>query len=173
MRHNRDIMPVDGAVLKADYLIHYELSLAALAENYGIDYTHLCEVAAREHWQQEREIRSFRIQKDALDRSAHDQVAELADFDSECLRQAKAILGTVSIVLAEHRKPHEIRSLAVAVESAQRIGRLCLGAAIETTHQIPSAFDVEGSRQRLFEQMLAAQGEDASQASCGDDSAVQ
>ena len=93
MRHNRDIMPVDWAVLKADYLIHYELSLAALAENYGIDYTHLCEVAAREHWQQEREIRSFRIQKDALDRSAHDQVAKLADFDSECLRQAKAILA--------------------------------------------------------------------------------
>jgi hypothetical protein len=71
-------------------------------------------------------------------------------------------------VLAEHRKPHEIRSLAVAVEAAQRIGRLCLGAATQTTQQLPPAFDVEASRQRVFNDMLAAQDE----APSGDDPAA-
>ena len=126
MRHNRSIMAIDWQVLKADYLLHHELTFAALAEKYDVDLSHLGEVASREHWAEERALRSVQIQRKALAAAEINQVEELAEFDSDCLRQAKAILGTVSIVLAEHRKPHEIRSLAVAVESAQRIGQSAL-----------------------------------------------
>jgi hypothetical protein len=152
-------MAVDWNVLKADYLLHHELTFSALAEKYDVDLSHLGEVASREHWVEERALRGAQIHEKALAAAEINQVEELAEFDSDCLRQAKAILGTVSIVLAEHRKPHEIRSLAVAVEAAQRIGRLCLGAATQTTQQLPPAFDVEASRQRVFNEMLAAQDE--------------
>ena len=41
---------------------------------------------------------------------------EPAAFDSDCLRQARQIIGTVNIVLSQHRRPYELCALARAVE---------------------------------------------------------
>jgi hypothetical protein len=149
--------PVNWQVLKADFVIHYDLTLPVLAAKYDVDLAELEKVAKLGHWFEDRAIRSTQIAERALERAEVNQVEELAEFDSDCLRQAKAILGAASIVLAEHRKPHELRSLASAVESAQRIGRLCLGAAVETTQQIPAEFNVDAAREHLFNRMLEAE----------------
>ena len=158
MMHNRSIMVVDWNVIKADYLLHHELSLSALAEKYDVDLSYLGEVASREHWVEERANRGARIAEKALARAEFDQVEELSEFNSECLRQAKVFVAKISFALTQHDKPHEIRSLASAFESTQRVGRLCLGAAVETTQQIPAEFDVDTAREHLYNAMLEAEG---------------
>jgi hypothetical protein len=150
-------MAIDWNVIKADYLLHHELSLTALAEKYGVEYPSLNSVASREHWAEERANRGAEIQRKALAAAEINQVEELAAFDNVCLQQAKAILGTVGIVLTEYRKPHELKALASAAESAQRMGRLCLGAAIETTQQIPAEFNVDAARDWLYNAMPEAE----------------
>jgi len=64
--------------------------------------------------------------------------------------------------------------LAVAAQACQQIGRLCLGTATQTMQQLPAAFDVEASRERLFNEMLAAQDKGASELrSSGDPAAAE
>jgi hypothetical protein len=159
MVHNRGIMAIDWAVIKADYLLHHELTLTTLAEKYAVSLNSLSDIASREHWAEERNARSARIYEKAFAVAEINQVKELADFNSECLRQAKMFVGTINFSLTQHNKPNEIRSLASALESAQRIGRLCLGAAVETTQQIPAEFDVDAARERLYNAMLEAEEE--------------
>jgi hypothetical protein len=97
-------MAADWNVIKADYLLHHELSLSDLAKKFDVDYASLNSVASRERWSEERAIRGARIREKALAAAEISQVEELAAFDSDCLEQARAILGTVSIVLAEYRR---------------------------------------------------------------------
>ena len=66
MMHNRCIMAADWNVIKADYLLHHELSLSDLARKYNVDYPSLNSVASRERWSEERTIRGGRIREKAL-----------------------------------------------------------------------------------------------------------
>jgi len=76
--------------------LHHELTFAALAEKYDVEPSYLAGVAACKHWSEERAIRRAAIQQKALAAAEINQAEDLAEFDSDCLRQAKAILGTVS-----------------------------------------------------------------------------
>jgi len=67
-------MAIDWNVIKADYLLHHELSLTALAEKYGVEYPSLNSVASREHWAEERANRGAEIQRKALAAAEINQV---------------------------------------------------------------------------------------------------
>lgn len=171
MVHNHTIMRTNWEVIKADYLLHQDLSLRDLAAKYDVALSDLGEVCSREQWVEERKLRGARIVGKAMALAEEDQVERLRRFNSAGLRLSVMFLQKVDILMAECRKSHELRSLAVTVETMVRTGRLCLGAAIETTQVIPPAFDVESSREQLFNRMLAAQEEDV--ASPGDDPPLQ
>lgn len=151
-------MAVDWNVLKTDYLIHGELTLTGLAKKYGVSYRAVVEVATRECWNEERELRGAQIQRKALALAEGDQVTKLAQFDAEMLRQAEQLRELIAVAMLNHRKPHELRQLQAASEGCLRMGHLCLGAATQNT-QVVSPFDVDASRERLFNEMLAAQEE--------------
>ncbi|HEX8893363.1 MAG TPA: hypothetical protein VF783_08565 [Terriglobales bacterium] len=111
--------------------------------------TNLSEDASRERWAEERALRGVRVSEKVLAAAEINQVEELAAFDSDCLRQARQVIGTVNIVLSQHRRPYELCALARAFESAQRIGRLALGASTQTVHTDPYA--------QMTDQELAAE----------------
>ena len=52
-------MSVDW-ILETDYVVHGELSLAALAKKYEVSYRLVRETAEREHWEEERELHAPR-----------------------------------------------------------------------------------------------------------------
>lgn len=148
---------VDWNVLKTDYLIHGELTLTALAKKYQVPYHVVRDQAQRDHWEQERELRGARISRKALAVAEEDQVATLAQFDADMLRQAEQLRELIAVAMTNYRKPHELRQLQAAAEGVLRMGHLCLGAATQNTQVLAPAFDVDASRERLFNEMLAEQ----------------
>ena len=150
------MVAIDWNVVKTDYLIHSELSLSGLAKKFGISYQTVREVATRERWEEQRRVRGAQIQRKALALAEHDQVVALAQFDADMLHQADQIRELISVALMNHHKPHELRQLQAASEGVLRMGHLCLGGATTNMQALP-ACDVDAARERLFNDMLAAQ----------------
>lgn len=80
--------------------------------------------AAREKFQQEIAARAEGL---LIERSAQ----ELARFNADDLRVAKAIRAKAAGMLAKADTPAAIRAIATALEKAQRMGRLALGASTD------------------------------------------
>jgi hypothetical protein len=154
---------VDWEIIKADYLTHRDVGMAALAKRYRMRERTLREVAERDHWTEQREAHSAEVARQALVQSASEQAAELADFDSDCLRCAKLAVGRFTAMLATHEKPHELSALVGALRDAQAVGRMSLGAPTETVQQIPPDEDVDSAHARAYQAMLDAEDDPALQ----------
>ena len=80
-------------------------SIMSFAWKCDVDPSYPGEIASREHWVEERANRGARIAKKALASAKFDQVEELSEFDSECLRQAKVFVAKISFALT-HTTSH-------------------------------------------------------------------
>jgi hypothetical protein len=154
---------IDWEAVKVDYLVHRNLSMKALAKKHHMGERTLREVAERDHWADEREARSAEIARQSLRMAEADQAVALADFDSDCLRCAQAVIGRFNAMLATHDKPHELRALVGALPDAQAVGRMSLGAPTETTQMIPVDQDVDAAQERVYQSMLDAEAENKPQ----------
>lgn len=120
-------------------------SLATIAKEYGATPAAVEKRAARERWSDERRKQSEKVGEQAQAVIADDRAATLAKFNEDDLRVAKAIRAKAASLLNSIASPSEMRSLASAFESAQRIGRLALGAetenAVVTSRELPASVD--------------------------------
>lgn len=117
-------------------------SVAELARELGVSSDALSKRVQRGGWQADRLAFSSKITREATERIGEARVSQLAKFNEQDLLLAQALRARVAQKIrssdAEGAVPlsvSELRSLALAAESAQRIGRLALGATTQNEGQ--------------------------------------
>lgn len=124
-------MAIDWTALKLEYL-HSAISLRALAEKHGVKPGTVMARASRDGWDRDRKSEAAKVTAAASEALVESRSDQLAKFNEADLRVARAVRAKAAALLAQAEGAAELRSLASAFESAQRIGRLALGAETES-----------------------------------------
>lgn len=133
-------MSADWTTIRTAY-VHGSDSMRELAEKHGIKAAGLMRRAANEGWDEERKRHSATISKAASEVITVSQVDELARFNADDLKMARAIRAKAARMMADTLTPQDLRAIAGAVDAAQKVGRLALGASTENK-DIRGAIDV-------------------------------
>lgn len=119
--------------------IHGSKTLAQLAVEYGVSSSAAEKRSEREKWADARRELSDSVSRAAAERLSSERTIELANWNDADLKVARAMRGQIVAAInnatntAKPLKPAEIRSLASAAESVQKMGRLALGATTNNT----------------------------------------
>lgn len=137
-------MATDWQAIKLEY-INSPLSLKDIAEKHGLKDATVRQRAHREDWEQERHALSQSVTQAAQEQLTDDRTNQLAKFNEDDLRMARAIRAKAASMMKDVNRPSELRAIAGAADIAQRIGRLALGAETENiisnVRQLPSSVD--------------------------------
>ena len=137
-------MATDWAALKVEY-VNSALSYGELAERHGLKAGTVRQRANREGWNDARNAVSQFVTVAATEQITENRVDELTKFNAEDLATAKAIRNKAIAMMDMVESPSDLRALAGAVDVAQKVGRLALGASTEnsavTTKELPSTVD--------------------------------
>ena len=124
----------DWSAIKVEY-INGTMSQRELATAHDINAAGLMARANKEKWEDERKRSQAEVSKIAHDKLTEGRIDELTQFNADDLEMAKAIRNR-AVTLMETTgalTPTELRSLASAADTAQKIGRLALGAETAKT----------------------------------------
>jgi hypothetical protein len=136
---------IDWAAAKVEYANDPTLTYSELAKRYGVTLSSVKIRASREDWTGARAARANLLLQSVTEKTVSAQAQELAKWNERDLEVAKALRNVVihtlnTTQLRIKAKPGDsaveaknIRSLAGAAESAQRIARLALGASTENS----------------------------------------
>lgn len=127
----------DWAKLKLEY-VNSTISLRDLAEKHGINAAGVIKRCEREGWEVERRQVSADVGKAAQAELGDTRAAELAKFNDDDLKVARGIRAKAASMMATVESPQELSALARAFDTAQKIGRLALGAATESSDHTSS-----------------------------------
>lgn len=139
----------DWPAIKLEY-VNSNLSLRELADRNGIKAAGVMARAAKEGWDNERKQKQAEVSKNAQEQLDVSRSEELAKFNEDDLRMARAIRGRAAQLLQASDKltAGELRAVASSAAEAQKIGRLALGA--ETAHTINVNQDLTPKRDEDF-----------------------
>jgi uncharacterized protein YjcR len=134
----------DWTAIKTEY-VHGTDTMRELAEKHGIKAAGLMRRAANEGWDAERKQKSAEVSKTVSDSLVSSRAEDLAKFNADDLMMARAIRAKAAKLMANANTPADLRALAGAVDTAQKVGRLALGASTEnssvTTKELPASVD--------------------------------
>jgi len=125
-------MATDWKALRVEY-VNGAMTFKELAEKHGIKDATVRQRAHREDWEQERHALSQAVTQAAQTRLSESRSSQLARFNEDDLRVARAIRAKAAAMLATAQQPADLRALASAMDTAQKIGRLALGATTGNT----------------------------------------
>ena len=109
------------------------MTLREVAEHFHIKAAGVMTRAAKEGWEEERKQRQAETSTAAQARITETRAQMLARFNEDDLRVARAIRARAAAMLATAQQPADLRALASAMDTAQKIGRLALGATTGNT----------------------------------------
>lgn len=93
--------------------------------------------AGRENWTAERQAATAKLLQNVTEKTILDSAAELIRYNEQDLVAAKSLRALAAKKMQQAQQgtleARDLRSIAGAVESAQRIARLALGASTENT----------------------------------------
>jgi len=127
-------MATDWAALKVEY-VNSALTYGELAERHGLKAGTVRQRANREGWNDSRNAVSQFVTTSATEQITENRVDELIKFNAEDLATAKAIRNKAIAMMDGIGSPSDLRALAGAVDVAQKVGRLALGASTENSAQ--------------------------------------
>ena len=127
-------MATDWAALKVEY-VNSALTYGELAERHGLKAGTVRQRANREGWNDSRNAVSQFVTATATEQITENRVDELIKFNAEDLATAKAIRNKAIAMMDGIESPSDLRALAGAVDVAQKVGRLALGASTENSAQ--------------------------------------
>ncbi|MDH4481749.1 MAG: hypothetical protein QE279_03485 [Rhodoferax sp.] len=132
----------DWPALKSEY-VNTAIQYKELAEKHGMKPGTVRQRAMREGWVKERTAAVKVIASVVNESVGLSRAQELIAFNSDDVKVAKAIRAKAAKMLQSASSPHELRALSGAFESAQKIGRLALGASTENSSvaTAPSGLD--------------------------------
>lgn len=112
--------------LRVEY-VNGTMSQRELATAHGINASGLMARAAKEKWEDERKQKQAAISSAAQEKLTEDRTDQLAKFNEDDLKVARAIRGKAAQMMGGIGSPQDLRALASAMEIAQKIGRTALG----------------------------------------------
>ena len=124
------MMAIDWPALKVEY-VNSAMGYRELAEKYGIKEATVRKRVSREGWNEARHTASQFVTTLATEQITENRVDELIKFNKEDLETAKAIRTKAIAMMDLIESPSDLRALAGAVDVAQKVGRLALGASTE------------------------------------------
>lgn len=124
----------DWPALKLEY-VNSALSLRELAERHGIKSAGVMGRAVKEGWDAARKQKQAEVSAAAQEQLTASRIDELAAFNEADLKMARAIRAKAAQMMQQGQSlsPAELRSVASAADTAQKIGRLALGAETART----------------------------------------
>ncbi len=121
----------DYAAMRVEY-VHGTATTVEIATAHGISPAGLRKRATDEGWPAERRRISQKVAQIASDALLDSRSATLAKFNADDVRVAARVKARVSRMLERTTlTPQDLRALAGALDSAQKVGRLALGASTE------------------------------------------
>lgn len=126
--------------LRLEY-VNSTLSGRELAEKHGLQVRNLEKKITRGGWLEQRRKVMYAVQEKAQQKVTDERADELSQWNQDDLRLARALRAQVARTMTLLGQPagegmpprlippETLRTLAVTAESAQRIGRLALGAS--------------------------------------------
>lgn len=137
-------MATDWAALRIEY-INTPVTMQELADRNGLKLSTVTVRASREKWSEERSKASQKVAEVANSDIASRRAEELSKFNEEDLELAKKIRIKAACMLEETTSPADLKALSGAIDTAQKVGRLALGANTESsvvsTRQLPASID--------------------------------
>lgn len=139
-------MATDWPSLKIEY-VNSAMNYRELADKHGLKEPTVRKRANREGWNDARHAVSQFVTTSATEQITENRVDELIKFNAEDLATAKAIRSKAIAMMELVESPSDLRALAGAVDVAQKVGRLALGASTENssaavTHkELPATVD--------------------------------
>lgn len=128
----------DWLAVKLEY-INSSKSIRQVAEEFKVGASAAMKRCAAEGWEAERKQQAEKVSAAAQKVSTINRAQELAKFNEDDLRVARAIRAKAASMLAGVKSPTDLRALASAMDAAQKIGRLALGATTDNTgHSDPN-----------------------------------
>lgn len=128
---------IDWPSARAEYVNNASLTYANIGQKYTVLETTVRKRASDENWTAERIARATALVQKATEKSILDSVAELTKYNEQDLIAAKSLRALAAKKMQQVQQgtleAKDLRALAGAVESAQRIARLALGASTENT----------------------------------------
>lgn len=126
------------AQIKHDYII-LSSTPSVLSQKYGASEKSISQRVDREGWYQMRLEAKTKLEDDLLRESAKTRLKELVKFNEDDLKLAKAIRAKVARRLHDAENDpeskaissSELRTLAATCDTAQKMGRLALGATTQ------------------------------------------
>lgn len=145
------IVPEQEAVawpeVKAAFLSSPSMTITALSRDYDIPSSTISKRSLHEGWERERDRIFSRAATREAERAARDRVKELSNLNHADLVLARAMRAQIGAIIKVAQdtnrpiKPQDIRSLASAHESCQRVARLALGAeTMNVNHKTDAEF---------------------------------
>lgn len=126
----------DWNKLRLEY-INSTLSLRDLAEKHKVNDAGVMKRAAKEKWEQERQRRSAEVSAAAQEKITEQAVDRLAEFSAKDIELAELFKSKITNILAniddEKADGVFLNTLANALSTAQKVGRLALGAETANT----------------------------------------
>lgn len=124
----------DWPALRVEY-INNTMTQRELAAAHGVNASTLMARANKEQWEAARKQHQAETSRAAQERLTEVKIDELAQFNADDLRMAKALRGRAAMLMqnASNLSPAELRSIATTAAEAQKIGRLALGAETART----------------------------------------
>lgn len=124
----------DWPALKLEY-VNSTMSLRELAERHGIKAAGVMGRAVKEGWDAARKQKQAEVSAAAQEQLTASRIDELAAFNEADLKMARAIRAKAAQMMQQGQSlsPAELRSVASAADTAQKIGRLALGAETART----------------------------------------
>jgi hypothetical protein len=121
-------MAADWAAIRVEYVSGAE-TFGKIAKRHGVKEATVRQRANREGWQDQRAAASRAVTQKAEAILGDARVDEMTKFNEDDLRMARALRAKAAGMLAKGAlSPADLRSLASTVETAQKVGRLALGA---------------------------------------------
>lgn len=99
-----------------------------LAEKFKVNFVSLRRHASKEGWTEQRKLFQAKVQNLRTEKRSEIMASESAQFDSDCLKIARAALGKIVQELKGEGPADKSMS---ALEKAQKIGRLAMGETTE------------------------------------------
>lgn len=134
----------DWAIIRSEY-INSALTYGDLARKHKLNENTVRQRGNRDDWLSARNDVSLSVTREAVRRASEARVDELVKFNADDLKMARVIRARAAQLMAGATNATELRALAGAVETAQKVGRLALGATTENTgvqlNELPASVD--------------------------------
>lgn len=155
-------LSVDWSAARTVYVNDATSTYRGIAERFGCAENTVRVRACREKWPSSRVQRAELLLTRATQNSVHHAAEELGRYNEADLAMAKALRAAAARQLqpanVDRLSCADIRALASAVESAQRIGRLALGATASNSivGAIPISHDENFNLEQFTDEELLA-----------------